>query len=81
MPQTLKHYKDPEKRRLARNRWRNANRNKSLKYAVNKNKHYSKEEVELILAHEMTDFELSKLIGRSIGAIQSKRVKENKKAD
>lgn len=48
-------------------------------------KHYVKngtrwtiEEIEMVLAHTMTDVELGKIIKRTPGAIQVKRVKLNK---
>ncbi len=70
-------YKDLEK-------WRKSCEKQRKRYyakttdAVNKNKPYSEREIELILQHDITDTQLSKMIGRSVKAIQVKRAKLNK---
>lgn len=70
-------YKDLEK-------WRKSCENQRKRYyakttdAENKNKPYSDREIELILQHDITDTQLSKMIGRSVKAIQVKRAKLNK---
>ena len=47
--------------------------------AKNSGKSWSEEEIRLIMEHKMTDSKLAVLIGRSIGAIQQKRLTEKKK--
>lgn len=46
--------------------------------ARNSWKPWTKEEIRLVMEHKMTDSELAKLIGRSIGAIQQKRLVQRK---
>lgn len=75
MPKSLKLYKNKELRQQYRNRQRRRNYEKSDKFAVNGYRAYSKEECQLILDHSITDFELSKQLGRSMRAIQGKRLK------
>lgn len=43
--------------------------------ARNSNTRWTKEEIEMILEHSITDNELSELLGRSVRAIQVKRSK------
>lgn len=72
-------------------RWRNANREA---YYKSKAKYYSKtqnacnsrvrwtnEEIKMVMAHEISDTELSKKLGRSVASIQTIRslVKNNKR--
>lgn len=70
-------YKDLEK-------WRKSCENQRKRYyakttdAENKNQPYTEREIELILQHDITDTQLSKMIGRSVKAIQVKRAKLNK---
>ena len=70
-------YKDLEK-------WRKSCENQRKRYyakttdAENKSQPYSVREIELILQHDITDTQLSKMIGRSVKAIQVKRAKLNK---
>lgn len=73
-----KDYKDIDK-------WRKTCHKQRLKYyrktanAKNRGKQWTNEEVELVMLHELTDTMISKIIGRSVEAIQIKRCKENKK--
>lgn len=71
-------YKDLEK-------WKQTKKKQSKKYydthsrnATNSKKQYTPEEIELIIKHEISDVELSKILGRSVNAIQVKRSKLNK---
>ena len=63
------------------NKWREACRKEKQKYysktanAVNHRKRWSDEEIEIILKHEETDTCISKILGRSVKAIQVKRSK------
>ena len=47
--------------------------------ARNSRKAWTKEEISLVMEHQMNDSKLAALIGRSIGAIQQKRFEEKKK--
>lgn len=47
--------------------------------AKNSHRAWTKEEIDLIMRHEMTDSKLAVIIGRSLGAIQQKRCVEKKK--
>ena len=73
-----KGYKNIEK-------WRETCHKQRLKYyrktacAENHRKHWTKEEIEIVMAHELPDHIISKIIGRSVEAIQVKRCQENKK--
>jgi hypothetical protein len=52
-----------------------------LKYShhdINSNMRYTKDERDLILAHIISDVELSRFLGRSLMAIQTKRAKLKK---
>lgn len=81
MPKSLKLYKNKELRQQYRNRQRRRNYEKSNKFAVNGYNPYSSEECQLILEHNITDFELSKQLGRSMRAIQGKRFKLKKELE
>ncbi len=71
MSKRLQLYKDLAKMRKTRNRERKKYYNKtSRKY---KPRSWTKEEDEAVLAHEVTDFELSSIIHHSIGSIQARR--------
>lgn len=66
-------YKDCNKFKEAKNRRK---KRYYTKHAIGKEhryKRYNEEEIQLILKHEMTDVELSKILGRSVEAIQIKR--------
>ena len=54
---------------------------RSRKHAVNSRKLWDKEEERLVLNFKGTDFELSKIIGRSVQAIQAKRMRLTHKDD
>ncbi len=77
MSKRLQRYRDLEKMRRTRNKDRKNNCNKtSWKY---KPRSWTKEEDEAVLAHEVTDFELSSIIQRSVEAIQARRCLLKKK--
>ena len=65
-------YKDPNKYRNYRNRYQTRYRAKTGSNAY-KPREWTKEELRMVQAHEVTDRELSKKINRSVGAIQSAR--------
>ena len=63
-------YRDMEKyKRTCRDQKRRYYR----KSAIYGNSYYTEEECQMILDHEMTDTELSKLIHHSVASIQTKR--------
>lgn len=66
-------YADDAKFRIYRNASKQRNYAKSVKNARNKRNPYSDEENKMILEHSISDNELSKIIGRSVKAIQLKR--------
>lgn len=72
-----KGYKDLEK-------WRNANNAQKKRYykktqnARNSKLFWTKEDIELVMEHKISDSELSKVIGRSVLAIQKMRCKQKK---
>ena len=45
--------------------------------APNRKERWSKEDIKLVMEHKMPDSELSKLIGRSVQAIQVQRSRNN----
>lgn len=57
-----------------RNEWRKRNYHKTTN-AKNTLKRWSQSDEELVLNSDLTDFELSQKIGRSVQAIQLKRYK------
>ena len=65
-------------------KWKKACYRQRLKYyrqtsfAENHHKNWTEKEIEIVMAHEMPDRSISKLIGRSVAAIQHKRCNENK---
>lgn len=65
-------YKDMEKYRKTRNAQKRRYYRKTI-FSENSKKHYTSEELSMILEHKITDMELSKLLGRSVGSIQTKR--------
>ena len=65
-------YKDPDKYRNYRNRWKSRYRSKTGSYLY-KPREWTKEELQMVQAHEITDRELSKKIKRSVQAIQQAR--------
>ena len=70
-------YKNLDKWREARNRSRKKNYGKTA-YAPNYKKAWTTKEIEVVMKHEVTDFEISQLIGRSVASIQQKRYQLNK---
>lgn len=75
-----KRYNKSEKGRKARAKAHKRYYRKTA-FAANGGEPYSAHECDLILAHGITDHELSQLIGRSVGAIQKKRWKLKGKCD
>ncbi len=69
-------YKDPEKARLMCNKTRKANYQKTAN-APNKGKEWTIRDIDIVMAHEKTDREISKQIGRSVQAIQIMRARIN----
>ena len=78
MPIHLKLYKDREKARILRNKQRKRNYAKGRINATNSKSRYTEKELLLILDHDITDAELSKLLGRSVESIQIKRARLKK---
>lgn len=68
--------RNPEKR----NKERKENYDRGAKYNYSSYVGYSKQEEKIILEFKGTDRELAKLIGRSVRAIQAKRVKIKKES-
>jgi hypothetical protein len=66
-------------------KWRETCHKQRLKYyrktanAENHRKPWTPEEIEIVMLHEVSDHMISKIIGRSVMAIQMIRHKENKK--
>lgn len=75
MPKSIHAYADKEKALIYRTRQRKQNYDESKKFADRSHKQYTVEECEMILEHSITDFELGKIIHRSVEAIQGKRCK------
>lgn len=67
-------YKDIEKWKKTRYKQNKRYYSKTA-YNVNHRKKWTDEEIKLVLEHVISDTELSRLIGRSVGAIQKKRYK------
>jgi len=65
-------YKDLNKWRKSKNRQRKRYYRKTQN-AENSQSVWTKEDEDLVMAHSMSDTELSGLIGRSVGAIQKRR--------
>ena len=65
-------YKDMEKYRKTRNAQKRRYYHKTA-FSENSKKHYRADELSMILEHKYTDSELSILLGRSVGSIQTKR--------
>lgn len=68
-------YKDIERFRQTRNKQKKRRNDKSLQYATQKGKRFTKEEILRIIKHEIPDMELAKELGRSYGSILSARNK------
>ena len=66
-------------------KWKKACYRQRLKYyrktafSKNHNKSWTEEEIEIVMNHEVPDHTISKIIGRSVAAIQITRCKQNKK--
>ena len=66
-------------------KWREACYRQRLKYyrktayAKNSGKRWTDEEIEIVMKHEIPDYMISQMLGRSVASIQVARVKENKK--
>jgi len=73
-----KSYKDQEKYRLYHNNYMRKYYDKTAVYRPHR---YTDEEDELILKHNMTDTELSDLIGHSVKSIQIRRSRLKKKIE
>lgn len=70
-------YKDLDKYRNYRNRSKARYRARTGSYSY-KPREWTKEELQMVQAHEITDRELSKKINRSVAAIQGARYKLKK---
>ena len=70
-------YKDLNKWRQSKNRQRKRYYKKTQN-AKNSGRPWSLEEIKIVMEHDMTDTEISKLIGRSVAAIQGKRCIEKR---
>lgn len=68
-------------------KWRKTCHKQRLKYyrktayAENHGKRWTTEEIEMVMLHEMPDDEISKIIGRSVQAIQIARTRNKKGGD
>ena len=77
MPNRKNKYKDT-------NKFRETQYHQRLRYyrqfqnVPNKGKLWTEEEISIVLAHEIPDREISKLIGRSVQAIQICRTRKQK---
>lgn len=73
-------YKDQEKFRVYRNGYKrryNSKRN----FSDGKKRRWTEEEIEVVLAHEMTDTEIARMLGRSVSAVQVIRHRKSKEMD
>ena len=75
MPKWKTKYVDKEKLRRTRNQQRKRNYQKTAKY---KRRKWTLKEDELVLAHNISDVQLSEKIKRSVQAIQTRRCKLKK---
>lgn len=75
-----KGYKDIDKWRKANNAQRKRYYQKSQN-AKNSKKPWTQRDIDLVMEHKMLDSELSKLIGRSVLAIQRMRCKQKKRKE
>lgn len=73
MPQRPKYCISDEQFRKIRNKWRRKNYQRTQKNGIIRQ--WTKQEDEAVLAHNITDSELSKKIYRSVQAIQTRRCK------
>lgn len=70
-------YKDPDKARLMCNKTRKKNYQQTAN-APNGKRIWTVRDIDIVMAHEKTDREISKQIGRSVQAIQIMRARINK---
>lgn len=77
-PKCLKNYIDEEKARKYRNHQRKLNYDRGSGSHEVSGAKWSKQDEDQVLEHSISDRELSKLIGRSVRAIQQKRCKLKK---
>lgn len=68
-------YKDIERFKETRNKQKKRYNDKSLQYATNKGKRFTKEEIQRIIKHEIPDMELARELGRSYSSIITARNK------
>lgn len=73
MPKSLKSMKDRRKALKLRNTQRKKNYAKSRKNATFSGRNWNIRDIEIILNSPLSDREISKMIGRSVQAIQIKR--------
>ena len=73
-------YKDMEKYRATRNAQKNRYFSRTT-YAENRRQPWTSQELNIIMAHEKSDMEISKEIGRSVRAIQEMRHRAKRKAE
>lgn len=74
MPHSLRYFYDENKAREYRNRQRKNNYAKT-QYNRHHRERWTEKEIDLVLKHDITDYELSKVLGRSVQAIQCQRVR------
>ena len=75
-----KSYKDQDKFRKYRNRYKKRYASRR-NFSDGKYKHLTTREMEIVLAHEITDTEIAKMLNRSIVAVQMKRHKLKKEIE
>jgi hypothetical protein len=71
-------YKDMEKWRASCHRYRLKYYRKTA-FAKKHKTPWTREEIEIVMAHEVSDHKISEMIGRSVQSIQILRCRENKK--
>lgn len=79
MPKRLKDYADSAKARAHRNRHRKKNYRSSPGEPGVRGTKWTEDDLMAVLAHEVPDRELSKMIGRSLESIQVMRSKLKKR--
>lgn len=75
MPKCRGKYKDEQKYNEWSKRNRKKNYDKTNKNGVNRHARWDKESIKIIMLHDIHDREISKIIGRTVRAIQGKRCK------
>lgn len=78
MPKCKQNYRDMEKYQNYSRRMKRTYYGKT-KNSANSHQRWTVREIEIVMAHEMTDMEISKLIGRSVGSIQVARWRMQKR--